>query len=130
MYMYVVDQRERMAVRDLHVYRVNGGMVHARSPRASFFAGARHIIHQRLVEGRQIFESSNVQAGALMVMKETDLRSALARLGPHLKIIHEDKRVLHSLDGYEQGQQAGRQVKLQEAPQLTQIRAEIDAVNE
>jgi uncharacterized protein DUF2786 len=132
MYVYVVKQLEQMAVHGLRIYRINGGTVHTRAWKVSFFTGAVSIIWERLLKEKQAFDVLNEQTRALIVVKDTDLRAALARLVPHLKIVRGRKRVLRSPDGYEQGQQAGRRVRLEASQQksLAQIREESDVGDE
>lgn len=110
MYGYVVNQLEQLAEKALKVYRASGGRVHTRSWKVSFFLRARQVIQQRLRDEKATFEAAANQNRALIVVKDADLREAKAQLLPNLKI-SSTRYTLRSPGGYQQGQQAGREVK-------------------
>lgn len=110
MYVYIVSQLEKMAVPALRAYREAGGWVNTRSWKVSFFTGARYVIAQRLVEEKEAFEAAANTNRSLIVIKDTDLAEAKERLLPKIKVVPVRIK-LRSPAGYDQGQQAGRQVK-------------------
>lgn len=110
MYVYIVSQLEKMAVPALSAYRMAGGAINTRSWKVAFFTGARYVIAQRLAEEKEAFEAAANTNRSLIVIKDTDLAEAKARLLPNIKMVTV-RTELRSQAAYEQGQQAGRQVK-------------------
>ena len=110
MYLFIEEQLERFAASGFQTYQRRGGQSHMRSWKTSFYQGALHTIGQRLRAERATLEASTNACRALLVLKETDLKEAVASFFPDVRVWNTPRRVT-APDGYTSGRQAGQRVR-------------------
>lgn len=109
MFAFVCPQLERLSATAFRRYQAEGGHVAAQTWRNNFYYGARETIRVRLKEERAAFERSANDCRSLIVVKDTDLREALARFYPTGT---KARRTYYrpAPEGYSRGKEAGKQV--------------------
>jgi len=113
MFVWVVEQLEKISLAKFLSYKNNGGEIHGKSWKASFFAGAIHIINQRLQKPFEMFAKGD--GYSIVLINDKAIQIAVQEIFPQT---HKVTRHVKINSGYMAGKEAGNRINFVREKQL------------